>query len=139
MATPDSVGPYRIVRKLGSGGMGDVYLADDTRLGRQVALKSLSQKWAQAPDARRRLTHEARAAAGLNHTNIAAVYDVVETAGTSWIVMEYAPGESLAEAPAPRAPAPGGRGLGGRPDVRCPGRRPRAAASSIATSSPRTS
>jgi serine/threonine protein kinase/tetratricopeptide (TPR) repeat protein len=98
MATPDSVGPYRIVRKLGSGGMGDVYLADDTRLGRQVALKSLSQKWAQAPDARRRLTHEARAAAGLNHTNIAAVYDVVETADSSWIVMEYAPGESLAEA-----------------------------------------
>ena len=98
MATPDSVGPYRIVRKLGSGGMGEVYLADDTRLGRQVALKSLSQQWAQAPDARRRLTHEARSAAGLNHTNIAAIYDVVETAETSWIVMEYAPGESLAEA-----------------------------------------
>jgi len=98
MATPDSVGPYRIEKKLGSGGMGDVYLALDTRLGRQVALKSLSQKWAKAPDARRRITHEARAAAGLNHTNIAAVYDVVETADASWIVMEYAPGESLAEA-----------------------------------------
>jgi tetratricopeptide (TPR) repeat protein len=97
MATPDSVGPYRIVRKLGSGGMGEVYLADDTRLGRQVALKSLSQQWAKAPDARRRLTHEARSAAGLNHTNIAAIYDVVETADASWIVMEYAPGESLAD------------------------------------------
>ncbi len=98
MATPDSVGPYRIVKKLGSGGMGEVYLAEDTRLGRQVALKSLSERWAQAPDARRRLVHEARAAAGLNQNNIAAVYDVVETADASWIVMEYAPGESLAEA-----------------------------------------
>ena len=93
---PESVGPYRIRHKLGSGGMGDVYLAEDTRLGRQVALKSLTEKWARNPDARRRLVHEARAAAGLNHPNVAGIYDVVETAEASWIVMEYAPGETLA-------------------------------------------
>lgn len=93
---PESVGPYRILQKLGSGGMGDVYLADDTRLGRQVALKSLTEKWARVPDGRRRLLREARAVAGLNHTNVAAIYDIVETAEATWIVMEYAPGESLA-------------------------------------------
>jgi serine/threonine-protein kinase len=95
---PESVGPYRIVEKLGSGGMGDVYLAEDTRLGRKVALKSLTREWAQAPDARRRLEREARAAAGLNHKNIAGVYDVLDAPEASYIVMEYAPGESLAEA-----------------------------------------
>src|SRR5262245_28919979 len=61
--SPESVGPYRILQKLGAGGMGEVYLAEDTRLKRQVALKSLSEAWARKPDARQRLLHEARAAA----------------------------------------------------------------------------
>jgi serine/threonine-protein kinase len=77
--------------------MGEVYLAEDTRLKRRVALKSLSESWARQPDARRRLMREARAAAALNHPNIAAVYDVVEFGDTAHIVMEYVPGESLAE------------------------------------------
>ena len=92
-----SVGPYRILRRLGAGGMGEVFLAEDSRLKRKVALKSLSESWARAPDARRRLLHEARAAAALNHPNIAAVYDVFEGEDTAYIVMEYVAGETLAD------------------------------------------
>jgi eukaryotic-like serine/threonine-protein kinase len=94
--TGESVGPYRILRKLGAGGMGDVYLAEDHRLGRRVALKSPSAAWLEAPDARARLQREARAAARLNHPNIACVYDVLESHGRPFIVMEYVEGESLA-------------------------------------------
>ncbi len=91
-----SVGPFRVVRKLGAGGMGEVYLAEDTRLGRQVALKSPSDSWLKEPDARARLQREARAAARLNDPRIAAVYDVLDLEGRPYIVMEYVEGESLA-------------------------------------------
>jgi eukaryotic-like serine/threonine-protein kinase len=94
--TGQSVGPYRVLRKLGAGGMGDVYLAEDDRLGRRVALKSPSDAWLEAPDARVRLRREARAAARLNHPNIACVYDVLEANGRPFIVMEHVEGESLA-------------------------------------------
>lgn len=97
----ESVGPYRILKKLGAGGLGEVFLAEDTRLKRRVALKSLvgsrQNEPPSAPEARRRLLHEARAAAALNHPNIAAVYDVVENESGAWIVMEYVPGRNLAE------------------------------------------
>ena len=94
--TGASIGPYRILRKLGEGGMGTVYLAHDARLGRDVALKSVLRRGADTATPRERLLREARAAAGLTHPNIAGVYDVVEADGDAYIVMEYVDGESLA-------------------------------------------
>jgi tetratricopeptide (TPR) repeat protein len=91
------LGPYRVLAHLGEGGMGQVYLAEDTRLNRKIALKRLSGKWLAGPDSRKRLLREARAAARLNHPNIAAVYDVAEMNGEAYIVMEYVEGETLAD------------------------------------------
>ncbi|HUL73305.1 MAG TPA: protein kinase, partial [Vicinamibacterales bacterium] len=88
-----SLGPYKILQPLGSGGMGAVYLAYDERLDRRVALKVLTK--ATGDEATRQLRREARAIARLNHPNIAAVYDVVEHAGDTFIVMEYVDGEPL--------------------------------------------
>ena len=89
------VGPYRIVERLGAGGMGIVYLAEDPRLGRRVALKRVSDPALTTPDARAHLLREAAMAATLNHPNIATVYDVLEEEGRPYIVMEYVPGETL--------------------------------------------
>ena len=91
-----TVGPYEILQKLGSGGMGEVYLAQDTRLRRLVALKTVTPA-RSGPDGHRRLLKEARAAATLTHPNIAAVYDVVESDGEAHIVMEYVRGETLSQ------------------------------------------
>ena len=90
------VGPYRIVERLGTGGMGEVFLAEDTRLGRKVALKSLTDSSMAAPEARARILREAGAAATVNHPNVAAVYDVLDEGDRAHIVMEYVPGETLA-------------------------------------------
>jgi tetratricopeptide (TPR) repeat protein/TolB-like protein len=90
---PEMVGPYRILRLLGAGGMGRVYLAEDTRLFRLVALKRIA-----AGDDRRaqeRLLQEARAAARLNHPGIASIHDVLEADSVAYIVMEYVAGETL--------------------------------------------
>jgi tetratricopeptide (TPR) repeat protein/tRNA A-37 threonylcarbamoyl transferase component Bud32 len=75
--------------------MGEVYLAEDTRLRRKVALKRLSSERLEAKVAREWLLHEARAAATLTHRNIAAIFDIVESNDEAWIVMEYVPGETL--------------------------------------------
>lgn len=91
------VGPYRIVERIGTGGMGEVFLAEDIRLGRKVALKTLTDSSLAAPEARERILREAGVAATVNHPNVAAVYDVLEDAGRAHIVMEYVPGETLAE------------------------------------------
>jgi serine/threonine-protein kinase len=102
------VGPYQIVQQLGAGGMGEVHLAIDTRLNRKVALKTLAPGSID-PAGRARLLHEARSAAALNHPNIAAIYDVVETGDRTHIVMEYVEGVSLsarlASGPLPAAVA----------------------------------
>jgi len=88
---------YEIVRKVGSGGMADVYLADDRVLGRQVALKVLSHRLAGDHEFVERFRREAAAAAKLNHPNIVQVYDKGEAEGTYYIAMEYLPGRSLKE------------------------------------------
>ncbi len=92
-----SVGPYRVLQKLGEGGMGEVFLATDTRLNRKVALKYLSDPSLDLPRARERLLGEARAAAQISHPNIAAIYDILDTETHPCIVMEYVPGESLSQ------------------------------------------
>ncbi|HEV8253733.1 MAG TPA: protein kinase [Vicinamibacteria bacterium] len=90
---------YRVLQRLGAGGMGEVYLAEDLRLHRQVALKVLRGGGDEA--ARRRLLREARLASALNHPNIAVIYEIDETSGeggwTSFIAMEYVPGQTLGE------------------------------------------
>ncbi len=92
------VGPYRIVSTLGRGGMGVVYLAEDNRLDRSVALKFLPPNLASDEEARRRLLTEARAAAALDHINIGVVHEISETDdGRSFIAMAYYEGETLRE------------------------------------------
>jgi serine/threonine protein kinase len=90
------VGPYVIVRRLGAGGMGQVFLSNDSRLERKVALKRLIPSHLDPLTARARILSEARAAARINHPNIAAVHDVLEHGGRIFIVMEFVEGESLA-------------------------------------------
>ena len=94
--TGSTVLHYRIGECLGVGGMGEVYLAEDTRLGRTVALKFLKNTEAADEVQRTRLLREARAASSLRSSNIAAIYDVVEHSGTTFIVMEYVAGEPIA-------------------------------------------
>jgi len=86
---------YRIIHQLGAGGMGDVYLAEDTRLDRKVAIKFLSAESASDDGAKKRLMREARAAAKLDHPNICAIYEVGEADGQTFIVMQYVEGETL--------------------------------------------
>ena len=95
--TAADISHYRIVRKLGSGGMGDVFLAEDTRLGRKVALKMLPEHSAGSGPARQRLINEAKTAAALDHPNICSVYDVGEAGDQVFVVMQYLDGQSLAE------------------------------------------
>jgi eukaryotic-like serine/threonine-protein kinase len=90
------VGPYRILEHLGAGANGEVLLAEDTRLRRQVAIKTLLARGGHDDsELQRRLLREARAAARLNHPHIAAVYDILESDEAVHIVMEYVPGRTL--------------------------------------------
>ena len=90
-----TVSHYRIVEKLGEGGMGTVYKAEDTRLGRFVALKILSVDVGLEPSARQRFVNEAKAASSLNHPNVAIVFDVGEAETDQFIAMELVEGETL--------------------------------------------
>ena len=86
---------YTVVSRLGSGGMADVYLATDSELGRQVAIKVLHRRFASDPDFVNRFRQEAQAAAGLQHPNVVSVFDRGDWDGTSYIAMEYLPGRTL--------------------------------------------
>jgi len=94
---PASFGRYQLLRQLGAGGMGDVYLAEDTQLGRQVALKLPRIDRELGPQLEARFFREARAAATLNHPHLCAVYDVGEQDGWHYLTMEFIDGKSLAD------------------------------------------
>ena len=95
LAAQSRLGPYEILARLGAGGMGDVYRARDTRLGREVALKILPSSFSSDPDRLRRFEQEAKAAGLLNHPNITAVFDVGTHEGSPYIVSELLEGETL--------------------------------------------
>ena len=89
------LGPYHVLAKLGDGGMGEVYRARDTKLGREVALKILPDAFASDPDRLMRFEREARTLASLNHPHIAQVYGVEDSGATRALVMELVEGEDL--------------------------------------------
>src|ERR671937_69154 len=99
-------GRYRIVRKLGAGGMADVYLAEDQELGRRVAIKILNDRHAADDQFVERFRREAKNAAGLSHPNIVSIYDRGTAEGTYYIAMEFLDGRSLKEMIVGRGPAP---------------------------------
>jgi eukaryotic-like serine/threonine-protein kinase len=92
-----TIGPYRLQSLIGAGGMGEVYRARDTRLGRDVAIKILSQKFAADPDRLARFEREARVLASLNHPNIATIHGIEDGQGVRAIVMELVEGQTLAD------------------------------------------
>ena len=91
------LGPYEILSAIGAGGMGEVYRARDTKLGRDVAIKALPEAFARDPERLSRFQREAKTLASLNHPNIAAIYGLEENAATSYLVMELVPGDTLAD------------------------------------------
>src|SRR6185503_13144309 len=90
-----TLGHYRIVRQLGTGGMGEVYVAEDTTLGRQVALKVLPHAMAGDPERRQRFEREAKAVAALNHPNIITIHSVESAGDVLFLTMELVDGKTL--------------------------------------------
>src|SRR5262245_19158472 len=96
LAPGTKLGPYEILSLVGAGGMGEVYRARDSRLGRDVAIKALPEKLATSPERLARFEREARLLASLSHPNIAAIYGLEEVGGHRYLVLEYVEGEALA-------------------------------------------
>lgn len=101
---PGSLSHYRVISKLGAGGMGEVFLAEDTRLNRRLAIKVLPADLTRNPESVRRFIQEARAASALNHPNIVTVHDIGESDAGHFIVMELVTGKTLRSAPGARHP-----------------------------------
>src|SRR5580658_5086683 len=97
LATGTKLGSYEVLTPIGAGGMGEVYQAHDTKLGRDVAIKVLPEAVAHDADRLSRFQREAKMLAALNHPNIATIYGLEQSNGTSYLVMELVPGENLAE------------------------------------------
>src|SRR5918995_2918404 len=91
------LGPYEIVGSLGAGGMGEVYRTRDTRLGREVAIKTLPRAFTSSPDQLARFEREARLLATLNHPNVCSIYGLEEADGVRFLILELVDGETLAE------------------------------------------
>src|SRR5262245_24994223 len=91
----EAISHYRILDKLGAGGMGEVYLAEDTRLRRKVALKLLPEEFTRQADRVRRFEQEACAASALNHPNIITIHEVGQTDGIHFIATEFIDGQTL--------------------------------------------
>ena len=97
VAAGTKLGSYEITAAIGAGGMGEVYKAHDTKLGRDVAIKVLPEAFAHDPERLSRFQREAKMLAALNHPNIATIYGLEQSNGTSYLVMELVSGETLAE------------------------------------------
>ena len=99
MAIPagTKLGTYEVNSHIGSGGMGEVYQAHDSKLGRDVAIKVLPEQFARDPERLARFQREAKMLAALNHPNIAAIYGLEQSGSTHYLVMELVPGKTLAE------------------------------------------
>ena len=107
MLSPGTIlGAFEIARHIGSGGMGDVYQAHDSKLGRDVAIKVLPEQFARDPERLARFQREARMLAALNHPNIAAIYGLEQSGGIHYLVMELVPGPTLRERTAGERPLP---------------------------------
>src|SRR5215472_2252407 len=91
------LGPYEILHQIGAGGMGEVYKAKDTRLGRTVALKILPAQLSQKPELRQRFEREAQTIASLNHPHVCVLYDVGNHDGIDFLAMEFLEGVTLGE------------------------------------------
>jgi serine/threonine protein kinase len=113
LTTGDRLGSYEVVSPLGAGGMGEVYRARDTKLGRDVAIKILPASFVHDPDRVARFQREAQMLAALNHPHIAAIYGLEDSGATQFLVLELVEGETLAS----KLERVDGRRPGARPDA----------------------